>query len=337
MEFNTLDEIIKHFNIEFTEGDDVKKELKNLIKKIHPDKNDGEFKSETDKTKYNEIIEALGFLELNNVTSIATKNDVAALTKVLNEIVLSKKADISEEKIERKVSTLSNFIQESIKNFHNHNSTPKITSIVIATLITALWAFPNVVKDHPLLGFLYHYNKEFTIIWLFSLIYMGILWLQIKMIEQKDEEIKCSYKLESTQNNIFSLFTTWMYGVFKNFEIREDKRRFITFTKEDLINFLITRYAFYNRKLKGMNNLTIYEIGKVIKETEDSETFKYQLKRKNISHSLFFNLLPRPGEIDLEIANLISDLIIERLFERNVIVKVNKRSLSDIYEFELEN
>lgn len=333
MKFNTLDEVAKHFNIESTDVDHIKKELKNLIKDIHPDKNNGEFKSEHEKIIYNKIVEAFEFLESSNTTSVVAKNDIVALTKGIYEIILSKENDIYKEKIDGKVATLSNSIQESIKNFHNHNSTTRVTSIVIATLITALWMFPNFVKEHPFWGVLYYYNFEFSVIWVILLILSGALWLKIKIIEQKDGEIKRSYKFESTQNSIFRLFVAWMSIDFKNTEIKGDGKRFMIFTKDDLIDFLTTRYVFYSKNIGRINNLSTYQIEKVIEEIET----EYQQKRKNIPDGLPLDLLPKPGEIDLEMADLISVLIIERLIGRRMIARLSKNSLSDIYEFELKN
>lgn len=337
MNFNSLDEIVSHFELDDHDAEEVKKELKKLIKKVHPDRNHGDFKNEKDKELFMEIQAALEFLEGNVNTSLATKNDITALTKVLKDLAVTRKDEVVAESIAKKGSSLTTKLQDSITAFHKQNTTPKITSIVATTIITALWVFPSTVKDHPLLGALYHYNKEFTIVWLFSLFTMGLLWLRIKSSERRDEQIKRSYKLEATQNFIFSLFTKWMSANHRNFSIRDNKR-VISFSKDDMISFLITRYNFFQRRLRGTENRHHFEIEKIIKDLEEGGIFDEDNRRRSPLYPFYrlTSFLPKPGEIDLEIAQLICDLIIDRLNAKGAIIKSATKSLSDIYEYEEE-
>lgn len=336
MNFDSLDDIIAHFKFDIKDADDVKKELKNLIKEVHPDRNKGEFKSDQDKTFFYEIQSALEYLEkLNPNVSLSTQNDITALTKVLTELALTKKEDTLAEIVEKKSSSLTVKLQDSINSFHKLNTSPKITGIVATTIITALWAFPSVVKEHPLLKFLYNYNVEFTLVWVISLAFMGMLWVKINSSEKYDAEIKRSYKLESTQNYIFTLFIRWMKANHINYEIIENKR-IVTFSKDDLINFLTSRFRYLQRKLKGKQTLHNYELEKEIKRIEESGEFEKEIyrQRRSSPFSIFFNFLPKPGEIDLEIAQLICDLIIERLTTKGVVTKSEFKSLSDKFIYE---
>jgi len=338
MNFDSLDDIIAHFKFDTKDTEDVKKELKNLIKEVHPDRNKGEFKSDQDKTYFFEIQDALDYLEkLNPNVSLSTQNDITALTKVLTELAITKKEDTYAEIVEKKSSSLNVKLQDSINSFHKLNSSPKITGIVASTIITALWAFPSVVKEHPLLKILYNCNKEFTIVWIFSLVFMGVLWLKIKSSERYDAEIKRSYKLESTQNYIFTLFIRWMKANHINYEIINNKR-IVTFSKDDLINFLTSRFRYLQRRLKGRVTVSSYEMEKEIKQIEESGEFEREVHRqRRLSPFTFFsNFLPIPGEIDLEIAQLICDLIIERLTTKGVITKSESKSLSDKFIYEDE-
>lgn len=332
MDFKSIDDIVSHFNLNVSESEDIKRELKSLIKKVHPDKNQGNFKSDKDKDFYMKIQLALEFLESAN-TSLATKNDITDLAKVLKDLAVTRKEEDASVSTEKKSSSLTVKLQDSITDFHKQNSTPKITSLVITTIITALWAFPTVVKDHPLLGVLYHFNKEFTIIWVISLFAMGILWTRIKTAERKDEAIKKNYKLESSQNAIFSLFTKWLAANHR-YELIYDKR-YLKFSKDDLISFLTTRFNYFQRRLRGNENLNKYEVELMFKEIEESREFQFDYRKKNL-FDIFFRFLPTPGEIDLEIAQMICDLIIDRLNAKGVITKSTEKSLSDIYEFEDE-
>jgi hypothetical protein len=152
IDFKSLDEIISRFNLDAKDAEVVKKQLKNLIKKFHPDTNgeNGNFSTENDKNIFLEIKSAIEFLDGNqSTTTLATKNDITSLTKVLNELALSNKEEIVNKNIESKKSSLTTKLNESVIAYHKDHSSPKITSLVVASILTALWAFPNVVKDHP--------------------------------------------------------------------------------------------------------------------------------------------------------------------------------------------
>ena len=312
MDFNSIDEIISHFDFAVKDSEEVKKELRNLIKEIHPDKNKGDFRSDEDKAFFHEIQAALNYLEkADQSVSLSTQSEIKALTKALTDLALTKKVETIAESVEKTNSSLTTKLQDSITSFHRLNSSPKITGILATAIITALWAFPSVIKDHPLLKFLYHHNKEFTLFWVLSLVVMGMLWVKIKSSEKHDKQIKSSYKLESTQNNIFNLFIRWMVSNYINFEIKNHKR-VITFSKDDLINFLTTRFKTLQRELMGRENLHSHDIEKEIRAIEESGRFdRDTYRRRQVSpFSFFSNFLPKPGEIDLEIAQLICDLIV---------------------------
>jgi hypothetical protein len=335
MDFRSIDEIVSHFDLVEKESDEVKRELKNLIKQVHPDINEGNFRNDKDKELFFEIQSALEFLdEKVTNTSLATKNDITALTTVLKELASSRKGEVNAEIISKKSSDLTSKLQQSIDTFYRRHSTPKITGLIATAIITALWAFPNIAKEHPLLSVLYRFNKEFTIFWLLSLFLSGILWLRIKNVERRDEEIKQNYKLESAQNYIFSLFIKWMQANHKNYEIREQKR-IVKFCKDDLISFLLTRFEILQRHLRGSENLSDYEITKRISEFEEQNI--YALERRGRKVVTPFNILgvffPIPGEITTEIAQLICDLIIERLNSKEVIIKLSEKKLSDYFEY----
>lgn len=329
MDFKTIEEIISHFKLNNKEVEEIKKELRNIRKNIHPDKTQGEFKNNEDKDIFNNIQQALDFLDQQAFTTLpATKNDITALTTVLKEFALTRKETLDSEAISKRDSVLTSKIQESINTFHKLHTTPKITGVIITSVVTALWAFPSIVKTHPLLSVLYDFNKEFTIIWLFCLIITSFFWLKIKKIEKIDKEIKQNFKLESTQNYIFSLFIKWMHATDKGYEFLDEKHVY-HFCKDDLIRFLLTRYEILQSYLRNTDNLRYYEIIRKISDFEDDSN-KLNYKKKP---TLLFNYLPVPGEINMEIAQLICDLIIDRLNAKEVIIKSKEKSLSDYYEY----
>lgn len=335
MNFDSIENITRHFELESNEKSKIKKDLKNLLKKVHPDKNNGEFRDENDQKKYLEIHSALEFIDKNiSQTSLVKKNEITALTQVIEKLVSTKKNKKSVDIIKEKGVFLNNKLQDSIQEFHKKNSTPRITGVIATVIVTTIWAFPNIVKNHPLLSVLYKFNREFTIIWLFSLFVFGLLWLKIKTLEKKDEEIKKSYKLESKQNYIFNLFIIWLKSDYRNYEVRDEKR-VVKFSKDDLIDFLITKYEVLQRNLNGKGNEESYEIENLIRTLEKEGRLVNRTKNSFMLQK-YKDLFPKPGEIDFEIAHLICDLIIDRLNAKEAIKVINSKKLSDIYEYEDE-
>ncbi|MFN8143536.1 MAG: hypothetical protein U0073_03865 [Bacteroidia bacterium] len=123
----------------------------------------------------------------------------------------------------------------------------------------------------------------------------------------------------------------------KNYEVKDNKR-VVKFCKDDLISFLITRFEILQRHLRGTENLPDYEITKKIHEFEEDNIYSIERRRKRAltPFNILDSFLPIPGEINMEIAQLICDLLIERLNAKDVIMKSNEKKLSDYYEYEDE-
>ena len=133
---------------------------------------------------------------------------------------------------------------------------------------------------------------------------------------------------------MFKLFSQWMMSDYQNYENRNDKY-YLKFKKDDFIHFLINEYE----NIKSLSKATErnYETVERIREYKE-------IKKKRDSKSIFikslastievFDIIPKAGEIDLDIAQIISDLVIERLKDRNIIKLLNNKSLSDEYEME---
>tara|TARA_R110002074_G_scaffold400203_1_gene595161 strand:+ start:34545 stop:35567 length:1023 start_codon:yes stop_codon:yes gene_type:complete len=340
MKFNSVDDIIEHFDYESLDLNTIKKRLKKRIKKVHPDENGGVFKSEEDKIKYQEIHSALEFIKNQTSNSLSvSKTDLNNLTSAINKLAKFQKEESSEEQVKVKDSELETILSSSVQSFVKKNSGLKISGIAITMAITALWSFPAIVKDHPILSVLYEHHNEFTIFWILTLLISGMLWLKIKKVENKDKDIKDSYKLESVQNQMFILFSQWHKSDYANTEFRE-KKHYIKFTKDDLIHFLMHNYDRLQFRLRKTPNprARLNEIER-IREIE--------VKRKPDNKSIFVeamitlvssvDFIAKPGEIDLATAQSISYLIITRLITRNLIIIQKDKTLSDTYEYEFKN
>lgn len=337
MEFNSLQDITKYFKLESSNDlESIKKKLKKEMKSLHPDKDgNDDFETEGDKERFLIIQNALNYLQTNKHLIIrATKNELSTEVKKIEKKIIKHQS----EDINKKASELSNRIKESVEMFHKRNFTPKITGLVITTIITGLWAFPSLVKDHPFLSFIYDHNREFSMIWICFLLLTAILWIKVQKAEKTDQSIKQSYKVEVTQNQIFLLFIKWQESNYKNVEHSSDyKITTVKFTGDDLIRFLITRYTELQEYIERESYRFSYdhEIVEEIRKLEKDKYFSKIHNRKMSSPISFLHkYLPTPGEVNLEIAQLISDLITSRLLQKKIIEKISTKGLSDIYKYE---
>ncbi|NBB29489.1 J domain-containing protein [Cellulophaga sp. BC115SP] len=333
MKFTSVEEIIEHFSLNAQSREDIKKILKNLIKEYHPDKNMGDFQDDTQKSKFHEINSALEYLNSASSEVLQSKqNEMLALVNILTELSSIKKEEVKVENFEAKNSSLKSKLNDSVNTFHKKNITPKITSLALTSVLTTIWLFPSIVKDHPILKTLYTYNEEFTLVWIICLSLTAIIWFFTKYIEKKDEMIKQSFKLESTQNNIFLLYTIWMRATCRNYTMSEDNKFIALFTKEDFIYFLMNRFSILDTHAEEIELLSSrYERIKLVEEIENH--LKYNLRKNKLKTIRPLKLFPVAGEIDIETAQLISDLLIERLITKEVISKTGTKSLSDTFQF----
>jgi hypothetical protein len=338
MKFNSITEIKSHFHLEGSDDKLIKKKLKRIIRNNHPDKNGGEFKNDIDEQLYHEAKDALDCLNKQDQLVISPNNAdnlTLAVSQALKALALTKEENAKERILENTESNLTNKIQQSIIAYHNKYSAPKITSIAIATVLTGLWIFPNAIKDNPLLSQLSNYYKELTVLWLISLMFNGYLWMRIKFLEKQDEQIKKNYKLESTQNKIFNIFILWEYIIDDKYSFREDTL-VINFNKEMLMDFLIRRYTYFNDRFHHLGPIDIWLHKDEIKDIE--RKFRDYSDRKHDQKTAFASIaigsfMPMPGEIDIELAETICDLIIGRLVSKNIISRLNDKQLSDTYEY----
>ena len=303
---------------------------------MHPDKTEGNFENDDDKQTFLNLQNAIKFLEKKSSKQLTIHQTNTQVAEILKDFTKSKKIQHYVDIEERKSLKLANTLDSNVKNFQAKTKVPKITTVAITTVITGLWLFPNLVKDHPVLSVLYKFNFEFSIVWLIVLLASCILWLKIKSIEATEEDIMRSYKMESTQNKMFSLFIKWVQHDYQKIEFKKDHSgKYVHFTADDLTNFLINRYDLFQIYLKrNTNDTERFEFIKQIKDDEEIGYFDELQKRRNNLFSKLKQFLPNPGEINLEIAQMLTDLILQRLLTKEIISVSDKKNLSETYIWE---
>ncbi|MEO6304261.1 MAG: hypothetical protein ABIP51_13935 [Bacteroidia bacterium] len=229
MKYKSIDEVTKDFGINSTNIGEIKKELRQILKDIHPDKNGDKFKSKLDEINYHKILNALEFFEQE--FALVTKAELMALTTIIKDSSSPLKEQKQIEVLEKKIDAL-------VKTYKESNYAPKISSAAISVIITFLWLFPTTIKEHPVLTkFISPSSLIFTVVWLYSLFITGVYWLSTKRRENRIEDATKKLNLESIQNRLFDIF---MKSNLTDKGIED-----ISFSKDELISFL-TELDFFN-------------------------------------------------------------------------------------------
>jgi hypothetical protein len=210
MEFTSIEEIKDHFGFETHDIEEIRRQLRNMLAELHPDKNGGEFRNRKQQRDYEEVSNAMNLIDNSNTSLVITRNEwTNVLQKIEDLAILKTKNDfITEDDIFKQLDTS---INTSVIKFQKKHFSYKVSSLVTATIITTLWAFPSIIEGHRILKrLIFPDSTGFTIFWLTSLTLTSLIWLYAKTLEKKDDVIKKSYNLESTQNSIFKLFLAWL-------------------------------------------------------------------------------------------------------------------------------
>ncbi|RKS42568.1 hypothetical protein BC962_3235 [Gillisia mitskevichiae] len=295
--YYSLNDIKNDFGIENDDIAAIKKEIKNIIKDIHPDKNNGSFKNKLDELNYQKSISALEFLD--SEFRIISVNE-------LNNLAVQTEKKISKKEQKKEFKKLDNKISGYIKNYKRSHLFPKISSTALTIIISFLWLFPSTLEDHPVLSIYFTpKNSSFTILWGFALIMTILYWLLLKTDEQRMEDATKRLNLESVQNNLFRRFLDM-----EGYSAKRKKKSYIIFSKDDLINYL--------------NSLNIYNL----------ENPRYR-RHLNIFNKAIYILVSRKKLIDIELAQNLTNIIMERAFSKSIISIEDSKNISESYRFEL--
>ena len=254
-------------------------DLRRMQAAMHPDKTGGIFSNENVKAEYHKLNEAISYIDelkadnSNQVTIAA----VTSLTNAIANLVL-----VQSETHTNKNMALSEEISKSVSNYNSKQKMPRIALSAISVALTAIWVFPNTIKDHPILGKLIDFSDiKITVIWFYLLFTFAFLWLLTWRKEEINKQFKESLKTETVQNKIF-----------KNFISLNGNSQF---TLEELVEFIIIHFKNRDRRIS------------------------------------IFEILGRGEGIDLSLANVIAEVIIERGLKRSALGVISSGTISNIY------
>jgi len=294
MDYSSLDEIKNVFFLKSNNLADMRRELVQKSSLLHPDKNYGMFQDSNTEDQYIKMNGAIQYIDkiLGNEMQLVP---ISAITEII-KVVKSTIPENSDTQLNKKIIVEQNFHTklDTRKNDYlsNYNG-PKIISTFIATIITIIWFFPNIINEHPILS---HYiqidNFYFFLLWIGSIATTSIIWILLKLKERRTEKILKYLKNEITQENMFWDFISWM-------GFNDGNTNNKIFTKSHFEHYILRYYS----------------------ERHHSED--YQFYRKSLFTKDF---------IDIEVAHEIANILLLRAEEKKVIRKLDIASLLDEYE-----
>lgn len=159
----------------------------------------------------------------------------------------------------------------------------------------------------------------------------SFIWIYTKTIEKKDSILKQNFLLDSTQDDIFKLFCAWIRNVnYKNFD--SDKKTY-NFSRNQLYNFILNHYKSLNKEYEEITELSDIDLYlKIATDYKGAKELLVYTKSDSLKDRLLF-FFNKPGEIDIELANNLTDIMIEKLLFREMIKIENKQAFSDIYSY----
>ncbi|MFK0268312.1 hypothetical protein [Pseudomonas asiatica] len=199
---STID-IINEFSLKSqdTELESVREELKKIMSSVHPDRNGGNFSSEEDKSRFLRVQEALRFLELNAHTGSAMI-PVSQLPAVINALSQA----LSTTSSPNANALQSNYMPDARARISRRYALPKIGSGVFAAVTGFLFAFPEKLGEHPILGPMM--NETVTQALLLSLMMYSGLFFVISWYKEKRAEANAEYLMsESALSQLFDIIT----------------------------------------------------------------------------------------------------------------------------------
>lgn len=179
MNWESIEQIVSYFQLTIDDSDpiEVKKAIKMKMADIHPDKNNQQFKSESDEELWRNLNSAKLYLDKCNQsrTALIPVSQLPALIKSIQQSNLPP--------IENRISDLR---QESRSDNHSKNMLPRISSGVFATICGFLFTFSSSLKDHPFLGNFIS-MRETQIALLIAMVYSGVFFVMTWMRERRQE------------------------------------------------------------------------------------------------------------------------------------------------------
>ena len=107
------------------------------------------------------------------------------------------------------------------------------------------------------------------------------------------------------------------------------------FTKDDIVNFILNYYKPFYREFNSELSSTDFDLYQTVNQFFDKDNKRVVAfaKQHRRSRRLFL-IFKEPGEIDIELAQKISEAIIGKLLTRKLVTLSDKKTFSEAYTFD---
>jgi hypothetical protein len=342
MKWKSISHIVDTLDLQSDQNkpEDIKKELKRLLKKCHPDKTEvkGGPKSESEKIVCNLLTSALNFMDKNKSNTpgmdlVTVEASRGLLARVTDALVKANEGQ-AKESLEKNTYETVNAECINIKKSYRWK---KITVAVVISTILFVFALPDQIKDHALLAPLLT-NQVFVFIW-YSVFSLLILYLPLLYYL---EARKKKYLEELVSIDLQKEILRVVYEAKMVREKGEDGNEVLLFCRSDLTDIIyeVSDYNLYfSCRYRGeykTADLDLFDtilrkiLPNPIYSNATVRSARYKLKKFLISR------LPKPISIsafDRTTQDKIIELALIRYLEKQWIRKFEgKHSLEDWYE-----
>ncbi len=198
--YTTIESIKSEFSINDDDIEVIRSKLRSKQISIHPDKNGGVFTNDEDEKYFHKLSKAIEFIDSSEKkNALVSVSAVTDLTKAVTELVKSQSST--------KNNALSEQVSSSIESYKSRLKLPKIALSIISIAVTAIWLFPNTVKEHPVLSKWIDFSDQWTnVVWIYILFTAVAFWLLTWRNEERQKHFQESLKTELVQNRLFLSF-----------------------------------------------------------------------------------------------------------------------------------
>ncbi|MGL6221326.1 MAG: hypothetical protein ACRC36_25085, partial [Lacrimispora sphenoides] len=251
-----VDEIKARYGIDSIELEEIRMELRRILREIHPDNNSGEY----DVNYFTKVSADLSFID-NEMKNKNTSEVMVPLDKMMYTLIeATHNANFKIKQMEELQNKLEKSIDNQMIRLRSKFRTPRVGLSTITAVLSFIWLFPDKIISHPVFKKLNgsanlsdNFILTISLIWLFVCYMTGMYWIMTAMHEKKEKELLEKIKLESEQNDLFMEFL--------NTELNKN-----IFSKQDFIDYIINvsyykhdyfRYLSYSLLLRTFN-MSVY-------------------------------------------------------------------------------
>ncbi len=150
MKWISIEEMVKELNLDIDLSDktDIKSEIRKQLSLIHPDKNNGQFSSDSAKERFNKLTLALEYLEeqKSESQSLILRNQFLAIIHAINDAF----SPFKEEALGRARAECHNAYKLARKKKY---ILPRLSSGIFAACCGFIITFAEQLKTHPFLTY----------------------------------------------------------------------------------------------------------------------------------------------------------------------------------------